>query len=171
MLDWRQRIGYVSQESPLLSGTILDNIAYGLEKRPPLEQVIKAAKAANAYTFIKDMPDQFDTMVGERGMKLSGGQRQRIAIARALLHNPDILLLDEATSNLDSGSETHVQEALQHLMHGRTTLIIAHRLATVLHADQLLFLENGQITGRGNHAELLKTHDLYREFAEGQGLA
>ncbi|PIC79508.1 multidrug ABC transporter permease [Sporosarcina sp. P18a] len=169
--DWRQRIGYVSQESPLLSGTILDNIAYGLKKRPPLEQVIEAARAANAYTFIKDMPDQFDTMVGERGMKLSGGQRQRIAIARALLHNPEILLLDEATSNLDSGSETHVQEALRHLMLGRTTLIIAHRLATVLHADQLLFLENGQITGRGNHTELLKTHDLYREFAEGQGLA
>ncbi|PIC99705.1 ABC transporter ATP-binding protein [Sporosarcina sp. P29] len=169
--DWRQRIGYVSQESPLLSGTIVDNIAYGLEKRPPLEQIIEAAKAANAYTFIKDMPDQFDTMVGERGMKLSGGQRQRIAIARALLHNPEILLLDEATSNLDSGSETHVQEALRHLMQGRTTLIIAHRLATVLHADQLLFLENGQITGRGNHAELLKTHDLYREFARGQGLA
>ncbi|PIC69706.1 multidrug ABC transporter permease [Sporosarcina sp. P16b] len=168
--DWRQRIGYVSQESPLLSGTILDNIAYGLKKRPPLEQVIEAARAANAYTFIKDMPDQFDTMVGERGMKLSGGQRQRIAIARALLHNPEILLLDEATSNLDSGSETHVQEALRHLMLGRTTLIIAHRLATVLHADQLLFLENGQITGRGNHTELLKTHDLYREFAEGQGL-
>ncbi|PIC68437.1 multidrug ABC transporter permease [Sporosarcina sp. P21c] len=169
--DWRRRIGYVSQESPLLSGTILDNIAYGLEKRPPLEQVIEAAKAANAYTFIKGMPDQFDTMVGERGMKLSGGQRQRIAIARALLHNPEILLLDEATSNLDSGSETHVQEALHHLMQGRTTLIIAHRLATVLHANQLLFLENGQITGRGNHAELLETHELYREFAEGQGLA
>ena len=169
--DWRRRIGYVSQESPLLSGTILDNIAYGLEKRPPIEQVIEAAKAANAYTFIQDMPDQFDTMVGERGMKLSGGQRQRIAIARALLHNPEILLLDEATSNLDSGSETHVQEALRHLMHGRTTLIIAHRLATILHADQLLFLEDGRITGRGSHQELLETHDLYREFAAGQGLA
>ncbi|WP_153732314.1 ABC transporter ATP-binding protein [Sporosarcina obsidiansis] len=169
--NWRQRIGYVSQESPLLSGTILDNIAYGLERRPQLGEVIEAAKAANAYTFIEEMPDQFETWVGERGMKLSGGQRQRIAIARALLHNPEILLLDEATSNLDSGSEAHVQEALQHLMKGRTTLIIAHRLATVLHADQLLFLENGVITGRGRHEELLETHDLYREFAAGQGLA
>ncbi|WP_301108541.1 ABC transporter ATP-binding protein [Sporosarcina sp.] len=168
---WRQRIGYVSQESPLLSGTILDNIAYGLEQRPPMEKVIEAASAANAYSFIKDMPDQFETWVGERGMKLSGGQRQRIAIARALLHDPEILLLDEATSNLDSGSETHVQEALHHLMKGRTTLIIAHRLATVLHADQLLFLEDGKITGRGTHEELVQTHMLYREFAAGQGLA
>ncbi|EGQ25145.1 MULTISPECIES: ABC transporter ATP-binding protein [Sporosarcina] len=171
LAEWRGRIGYVSQESPLLSGTIQDNIAYGLERRPSIDKIIEAAKAANAYTFIEEMPDQFETLVGERGMKLSGGQRQRIAIARALLHNPEILLLDEATSNLDSGSETHVQEALQHLMNGRTTLIIAHRLATVLHADQLLFLENGKITGRGRHEELLESHDLYREFAAGQGLA
>ncbi|MBY0222225.1 ABC transporter ATP-binding protein [Sporosarcina aquimarina] len=171
LAEWRGRIGYVSQESPLLSGTILDNIAYGLERRPSIDKIIEAAKAANAYTFIEEMPDQFETLVGERGMKLSGGQRQRIAIARALLHNPEILLLDEATSNLDSGSETHVQEALQHLMNGRTTLIIAHRLATVLHADQLLFLESGKITGRGRHEELLESHDLYREFAAGQGLA
>lgn len=171
LTEWRKRIGYVSQESPLMSGTILDNIAYGLERRPPLEEVEKAAKAANAYDFIEDLPDRYETLVGERGMKLSGGQRQRIAIARALLHNPEILLLDEATSNLDSGSETHVQEALQHLMNGRTTLIIAHRLATVLHADQLLFLENGQITGRGRHEELVTTHALYKEFAAGQGLA
>ncbi|GKV65427.1 MULTISPECIES: ABC transporter ATP-binding protein [Sporosarcina] len=169
--NWRGRIGYVSQESPLLSGSILDNIAYGLERRPTMENIIAAAKAANAYSFIEDMPDQFETLVGERGMKLSGGQRQRIAIARALLHDPEILLLDEATSNLDSGSETHVQEALQNLMKGRTTLIIAHRLATVLHADQLLFLEKGKITGRGTHKELVDTHMLYREFAAGQGLA
>ncbi|AXI00335.1 ABC transporter ATP-binding protein [Sporosarcina sp. PTS2304] len=170
LAEWRKKIGYVSQESPLLSGSIMDNIAYGLESRPPLEEVIKATKAANALAFIEEMPERFETMVGERGMKLSGGQRQRIAIARALLHDPEILLLDEATSNLDSGSETHVQEALHHLMQGRTTLIIAHRLATVLHADQLLFLENGKITGRGRHEELLKTHALYREFAAGQGL-
>ncbi|GKV54878.1 multidrug ABC transporter permease [Sporosarcina sp. NCCP-2222] len=168
--EWRKKIGYVSQESPLLSGTIIDNIAYGLDQRPSLEEVRKAAEAANALAFIEEMPDGFDTLVGERGMKLSGGQRQRIAIARALLHNPEILLLDEATSNLDSGSETHVQEALQRLMEGRTTLIIAHRLATVIHADQLIFLEAGQITGIGTHEELAAKHALYREFAEGQGL-
>ncbi|WOV83991.1 ABC transporter ATP-binding protein [Sporosarcina jeotgali] len=168
--DWRGRIGYVSQESPLLSGTIVDNIAYGLAVRPSLEQIRNAAAAANALGFIEEMEDGFDTLVGERGMKLSGGQRQRIAIARALLHNPSILLLDEATSNLDSGSETHVQEALQRLMMGRTTLIIAHRLSTVIDADQLIFLEKGSITGVGTHAELLKTHKMYEEFAAGQGL-
>lgn len=169
--EWRKRIGYVSQESPLLSGTILDNIAYGLEKRPSIEEVRNAAEAANALQFIEEMSDGFETLVGERGMKLSGGQRQRIAIARALLHDPEILLLDEATSNLDSGSETHVQEALQRLMEGRTTLIIAHRLSTVIGADQLVFLETGRITGIGTHSELIESHPLYREFAEGQGLS
>ncbi|MDN4606389.1 ABC transporter ATP-binding protein [Sporosarcina highlanderae] len=168
--EWRERIGYVSQESPLLSGTILDNIAYGLEKRPTMDEVRKASEAANALDFIVAMEDGFETLVGERGMKLSGGQRQRIAIARALLHDPEILLLDEATSNLDSGSETHVQEALQRLMEGRTTLIIAHRLSTVIDADQLIFLEAGRITGIGTHDELINSHPLYREFAEGQGL-
>lgn len=169
--DWRKRIGYVSQESPLLSGTIVDNIAYGLETRPSMDEVRAAAQAANALGFIEDMSDGFETLVGERGMKLSGGQRQRIAIARALLHDPEILLLDEATSNLDSGSETHVQEALQRLMEGRTTLIIAHRLSTVVDADQLIFLEAGRITGSGTHSELFRSHDLYREFAQGQGLS
>ena len=169
--EWRGRIGYVSQESPLLSGSIMDNIAYGLDVRPTTEEVKRAAEAANALDFIEEMPEQFETLVGERGMKLSGGQRQRIAIARALLYNPELLLLDEATSNLDSGSETHVQEALVRLMEGRTTLIIAHRLATVIHADQLLFLEKGRITGKGTHEELVATHDLYREFAQGQGLS
>lgn len=169
--EWRKRIGYVSQESPLLSGTILDNISYGLEERPSIEEVRKAAEAANALQFIEEMTDGFETLVGERGMKLSGGQRQRIAIARALLHDPEILLLDEATSNLDSGSETHVQEALQRLMEGRTTLIIAHRLSTVIDADQLIFLEAGRITGIGAHRDLIVSHPLYREFAEGQGLS
>ncbi|MCZ8536758.1 ABC transporter ATP-binding protein/permease [Paenisporosarcina quisquiliarum] len=169
--DWRGRIGYVSQESPLMSGSILDNMAYGLEVRPSLEQIKEAAIAANAWEFIEKLPQGFETLVGERGMKLSGGQRQRIAIARALLYNPQILLLDEATSNLDSGSEILVQEALQLLMEGRTTLIIAHRLATVLHADQIIVLEGGQITGTGTHSELFASHKLYKEFALGQGLS
>ena len=168
--EWRKRIGYVSQESPLLSGTIMDNIVFGLKNQPSIEEVKKAAQSANALVFIEEMPDGFETLVGERGMKLSGGQRQRIAIARALLNNPEILLLDEATSNLDSGSEAHVQEALQRLMEGRTTLIIAHRLSTVVEADQLIFLEKGRITGSGTHQELIESHLLYREYSKGQGL-
>ncbi|MBE1553287.1 ABC transporter ATP-binding protein [Sporosarcina limicola] len=168
--EWRGRIGYVSQESPLMSGTILDNMAYGLKKIPSMDRISKAAEDANALDFIKELPNQFDTLVGERGIKLSGGQRQRIAIARALLHNPQILLLDEATSNLDSGSEMHVQTALQRLMFGRTTLIIAHRLATVTHVDKIIFLEEGRITGIGSHEELIRTHELYRKFSSGQGL-
>ncbi|WP_277584735.1 ABC transporter ATP-binding protein [Psychrobacillus antarcticus] len=168
---WRSKIGYVSQESPLMSGTILSNITYGMTDPPPMEKIIHAAEGANAADFIEELPDKYDTLVGERGIKLSGGQRQRIAIARALLHNPKILLLDEATSNLDSGSETLVQEALERLMNGRTTLIIAHRLATIIHADQIFFLEQGKITGSGSHDELLAHHKLYQEFTHGQGLS
>lgn len=168
---WRSKIGYVSQESPLMSGTILSNITYGMSTIPSMDAVIGAAAAANAADFIDNLPEKYDTLVGERGIKLSGGQRQRIAIARALLHNPKILLLDEATSNLDSASETLVQEALERLMNGRTTLIIAHRLATIIHADQIFFLEKGKITGSGTHEELLAQHQLYREFTHGQGLS
>ncbi|WP_088006121.1 ABC transporter ATP-binding protein [Indiicoccus explosivorum] len=168
--EWRRKIGYVSQESPLMSGSIRDNICYGLQEEVPDDRVTAAAEAANAIEFIDRLEDGFDTLVGERGMKLSGGQRQRIAIARAILHDPEILLLDEATSNLDSSSEILVQEALQRLMSGRTTLVIAHRLSTVVRADQLIFLEQGQVTGTGTHEELLATHELYRTFAAGQGL-
>lgn len=168
---WRSKIGYVSQESPLMSGTILSNITYGMTIVPSMDKIMEASEAANASLFIEELPDKYETLVGERGMKLSGGQRQRIAIARALLHDPKILLLDEATSNLDSGSETFVQEALERLMEGRTTLIIAHRLATIMHADQIFFLEQGKITGAGTHEELIAKHDLYREFTHGQGLS
>ena len=168
---WRSKIGYVSQESPLMSGTILSNMTYGMTDIPPMEKIVEAAEAANASVFIEELPDKYDTLVGERGMKLSGGQRQRIAIARALLHDPKILILDEATSNLDSGSETFVQEALERLMKGRTTLIIAHRLATIIHADQIFFLDQGKITGSGTHEQLIAHHELYKEFTHGQGLS
>lgn len=170
LATWRSKIGYVSQESPLLSGTVLENVTYGMEKQPPLEKVIEACKDANALQFIEQLPEGFHTEVGERGIKLSGGQRQRIAIARALLHNPQILLLDEATSNLDSNSEMLIQEAFSRLMQGRTTIIIAHRLATILHADQIIFIENGKITGQGTHEQLLETHELYKKFSFAQGI-
>ncbi|MBD3920624.1 ABC transporter ATP-binding protein [Paenibacillus sp. PR3] len=166
--SWRAAIGYVQQESTLMSGTIRENIAYGTERAVSEEELQRAAAMAYADRFIDQLPNGYDTEVGERGIKLSGGQRQRIGIARALLRDPSILMLDEATSSLDSESEHYVQEALRNLMKGRTTIVIAHRLSTVIDADQLLFIENGRITGRGTHAELLNSHELYRKFAEQQ---
>ncbi|MEK8216679.1 ABC transporter ATP-binding protein [Paenibacillus sp. FSL L8-0463] len=166
--SWRKLIGYVSQESPLLSGTIADNLGYGLDRKISEEEMRRAAAMAYADGFIRELPDGYQTDVGERGVKLSGGQRQRIAIARALLRDPKILMLDEATSSLDSQSEAVVQSALSNLMQGRTTIVIAHRLATVVNADQIIFIEKGRITGKGTHEELLRSHELYREFAEQQ---
>lgn len=166
--SWRSKIGYVAQESALLSGTIRDNICYGIAKDVSDEELEQVAKMAYADQFINELPDKYDTEVGERGIKLSGGQRQRISIARALLRDPQILMLDEATSSLDSNSEIYVQKALDNLMQGRTTLVIAHRLSTVVDADQILFIEKGHITGCGTHATLFETHDMYREFAKQQ---
>ncbi|GGF87063.1 multidrug ABC transporter permease [Paenibacillus albidus] len=166
--SWRNLIGYVSQESPLLAGTIAENLSYGLEREVSEQEMRQAAAMAYADGFIDELPEGYQTDVGERGVKLSGGQRQRIAIARALLRNPKILMLDEATSSLDSQSEAVVQKALGNLMQGRTTIVIAHRLATVVKANQIIFMEKGQITGRGTHEELLQDHELYREFATQQ---
>jgi ATP-binding cassette, subfamily B, bacterial AbcA/BmrA len=166
--EWRGAIGYVSQESPIMSGTIFENISYGLQREIKDEEVFDAARQANAFDFITNLTDGFQTQVGERGVKLSGGQRQRIAIARALLRDPKILLLDEATSNLDSESELLVQIALKNLMKGRTTLIIAHRLSTVVEADTIFVIENGVISGSGTHRELLQTSDLYNKLVHQQ---
>lgn len=166
--SWRGMIGYVSQESPMIAGTISDNLCYGVQREVSRAELINAAKMAYADEFIAELPDGYNTDVGERGVKLSGGQRQRIAIARALLRDPKILMLDEATSSLDSRSEVVVQKALKNLMEGRTTIVIAHRLSTVVGADQIIFIEKGQVTGRGRHEELLENHDMYREFAAQQ---
>ncbi|MFD0674935.1 ABC transporter ATP-binding protein [Cohnella sp. GCM10027633] len=166
--DWRKQIGYVSQESPLISGTIRDNMTYGLPREVSDEELRTVARMAYADDFIDELPQRYDTEVGERGMKLSGGQRQRIAIARALLRDPRVLMLDEATSSLDSKSEIVVQEALANLMKGRTTIVIAHRLSTVVDADRIIFLDKGVITGIGTHEELVQSHALYREFASRQ---
>lgn len=168
LASWRRRIGYVPQDCPLMSGTVRENIAYGLDREPSDKELTEAARLAYADEFIRGLPHGYDTEVGERGIKLSGGQRQRIAIARALLRDPDILMLDEATSSLDSASEHFVKLALENLMRGRTTLVIAHRLSTVMDADLILFIEKGQLTGRGTHSELLRSHELYRSFAEQQ---
>ncbi|MFE6169235.1 ABC transporter ATP-binding protein [Viridibacillus arvi] len=166
--SWRRKIGYVAQESALISGTIRDNICYGIEKEVTDKELEKVVKMAYADQFIQALPNKFDTEVGERGIKLSGGQRQRIAIARALLRDPQILMLDEATSSLDSKSEIYVQKALDNLMKGRTTLVIAHRLSTVVDADNIIFIEKGHITGSGTHNSLFQSHEMYKEFAKQQ---
>jgi len=167
LVDLRRQIALVPQETLLFSGSIEENIRYGNPLASQAE-VIEAAKAANAHEFISAFPQGYQTLVGERGVKLSGGQRQRIAIARALLKNPRILILDEATSSLDSESEALVQEALDKLMQGRTTFVIAHRLSTVRNADQIVVLDKGQIVQQGTHEELLAQGGLYRDLYELQ---
>jgi ABC-type multidrug transport system fused ATPase/permease subunit len=159
----RDQIGIVLQTSLLFSATICENIAYG---RPDatLEQVIEAAKAAQAHDFILEMSDGYDTKVGERGVTLSGGQRQRVAIARALLMDPRVLIMDDSTSSVDTQTEHLIQEALSRLMHGRTTFVIAQRLSTIRQADLILVMDKGRIVQRGTHAELLTQEGLYREI-------
>jgi ATP-binding cassette subfamily B protein AbcA/BmrA len=166
--SWRARIGYVPQDSPLMAGSIRDNLTYGMAREVGDEEVRAAARMAFADDFIEALPAGYLTDVGERGVKLSGGQRQRIAIARAILRDPAILMLDEATSSLDSTTEECVQLAMDNLMRGRTTLVIAHRLSTVVDADRIIFLEAGEITGEGTHEELMESHSLYRSFAVRQ---
>ncbi len=161
---WRQQMALVPQDVILFGGTIEDNIAYGCPGAQP-EELILAAKKANAHDFIMGFPEGYKTLVGDRGVKLSGGQRQRIAIARAILRDPAILILDEATSSLDSESEALVQEALAHLMEDRTSFVIAHRLSTIRHADKIVVLENGRIREMGTHQELVQNADgLYHHL-------
>lgn len=165
----RKYMGIVTQESILFNDTVFNNIAFGLEGVTEM-QVIEAAKIANAHEFIEKMENGYQTNIGERGSKLSGGQRQRLSIARAVLKNPPILILDEATSALDSESEKLVQEALTQLMKNRTTLVIAHRLSTIQHADEILVIDQGKITQRGTHNELLQKEGLYQKLSSIQSV-
>ena len=167
---WRRRVGYVSQEAPLLAGSVRDNLCYGLARPPSAAQIDRALRAARADRFVAELSEGLETEVGERGVKLSGGQRQRLALARAFLVDPEILMLDEATANLDAESESAIRDALAELMHGRTTVIVAHRLSTVVFADQIAVVEAGTVTGRGRHHELLASHDVYRDLVERQRL-
>lgn len=168
LVDWRGSIGYVAQNAPIMPGSVRDNIAYGLAGEFSDEAMRSAAKRAGALDFIERMPQGFDTVLIEQGNNLSGGQRQRIAIARMFLRDPDVLILDEATSNLDSETEHQVKLALESLMQGRTNIIVAHRLSTVMHADRICFLDSGRISGVGSHGELIATHPYYARLVERQ---
>jgi ATP-binding cassette subfamily B protein len=165
--DLRQQIGIVLQEPFLFNGTIAENIAYG-KPDATFEEVVQAAKAANAHPFILSKPDGYDTVVGERGAKLSGGERQRVSIARAILHNPRILILDEATSSVDVETEKQIQAAVANLIQGRTTFTIAHRLATLRNASRLIVLEKGEIVEMGTHAELMEKQGVFHKLVETQ---
>jgi subfamily B ATP-binding cassette protein MsbA len=163
----RRVMGVVTQESILFNDTIFNNIAFGMEHALQ-EDVIQAAKVANAHDFIMQTESGYQTTIGERGAKLSGGQRQRISIARAVLKNPPILILDEATSALDSESERLVQDALNNLMQNRTSVVIAHRLSTIQHADEIIVVQGGRIVERGRHEELIGKSGLYKKLNEIQ---
>jgi len=160
MESLREQTGIVTQQTILFNDTVRNNIAYGDIKRSD-EDIINAAKAANAYQFIKNLPEGFETAIGEQGARLSGGERQRLSIARALLKDAPILILDEATSSLDTEAEIEVQGALENLMKGRTTLVIAHRLSTINSADRIIVLVNGKIVEEGTHDSLLMKKGEY----------
>lgn len=161
--SWRRQIGVVSQDTFIFNSSILDNLRYGAPEAT-FEQVVEVTQAAQAHQFILDLPDGYNTLVGERGYRLSGGQRQRLALARALLKQPEILILDEATSALDSESERLIQQALAKFQQDRTVIVIAHRLSTIVEADQILVLEQGQLVEVGNHAALLKKQGRYARY-------
>lgn len=159
----RKKIGIVPQETFLFGGTVLENIKYGNQKAS-VEEVIEAAKKANAHEFIEKLEQGYETEIGERGVKLSGGQKQRISIARAILENPQILILDEATSALDNESEQLVQDALEKLMKGKTTFVIAHRLSTIINSDKIVVIQQGEIRETGTHEELLNKDGIYKSL-------
>jgi subfamily B ATP-binding cassette protein MsbA len=163
----RKNVGIVTQESILFNDSVRYNIAYG-QADCSEDEIVRAAKDAYAHDFITQLPQGYDSIIGERGCRLSGGQRQRIAIARALLKNPDILILDEATSDLDTESEHYVQKALENLMKTRTALVIAHRLSTVINADKILVFDYGKLVDIGHHEELIKRDGIYKVLFERQ---
>ena len=167
--DLRALMGNVNQDPILFNDTIFNNIAFGVEGATE-EEVIAAAKIANAHEFIMEKEEGYQTNIGDRGSKLSGGQRQRISIARAILKNPPILILDEATASLDTESERTVQEALERLMSNRTTIAIAHRLSTIRGADEIIVMDEGRIVERGRHEELLALGGYYKKLNDMQAL-
>jgi ATP-binding cassette subfamily B protein len=163
----RTKIGIVTQDTYLFNGTILENLLYA-KPDATIEEIENACKVANIYDFIMTLPQKFDTVVGNRGLKLSGGEKQRVSIARVVLKDPKILILDEATSSLDSISENLISDALNNVMVGRTSIVIAHRLSTVIAADKIMVIEKGIITAEGSHHELIEKSEKYKELYETQ---
>ena len=163
----RSQIGIVQQDVYLFCGTIRENIAYG-KPDATMEEIIEAAKKANIHDFIQELPEGYETFVGERGTRLSGGQKQRISIARVFLKNPPILILDEATSALDNESERWIQQSLKELAKNRTTITIAHRLSTIRNSDEILVVADNNIAERGTHEELLRQNGIYAHYYEMQ---
>ena len=158
--DLRRAVGFVSQDVYLFHGTVKENIAYGTFDAND-EEIVEAAKIAEAHDFIMGLPQGYDTIVGERGQKLSGGQRQRVSIARAVLKDPPVLILDEATSSVDNETEALIQRSLERIAVGRTTIVIAHRLSTVRNADRIFVLERGELIEHGKHEELVASQGIY----------
>ncbi|PPJ92508.1 multidrug ABC transporter permease [Staphylococcus aureus] len=167
--DWRKQIAYVSQDTPIMEGTLYDNLIYGIDYQLSDENINKALETSNLLSFINKLPKKLHTEVGEKGMKLSGGQRQRLSIARAILRNSPILLLDESTSHLDSDSELLVQKALDKIMKNKITIVVAHRLSTITDADNIILLKNGKVVDQGSHDYMIKHNDVYQKLINQQG--
>ncbi|MFA5173394.1 MAG: ABC transporter ATP-binding protein [Candidatus Paceibacterota bacterium] len=166
--SWRQKIGFISQDVIIFNDSILNNLLYGSPSKTSLKDAEEAAKIANIDKFIKNLPENYNTILGERGVKLSGGQKQRIAIARAILRNPEILILDEATSSLDAKTEKTIQNALEKTKIGKTVIAIAHRLSTIIKADKIIVIENGQVAESGTHEELINGSGTYKKYYDLQ---
>ncbi|WP_048679462.1 ABC transporter ATP-binding protein [Staphylococcus hominis] len=168
--EWRYKIGYVMQYNGIINGTIKNNITYSVDKKYSMESIIHYSRLAHVHDFVELFKDKYNTVIGEKGINLSGGQKQRIDIARNFLKKPEVLLLDEATSNLDSESEKVIQKSINNISNNRTTVIVAHRLSTILNADQIIFIDSGIITGMGSHEYLMNTHERYRNMVKLQKL-